>query len=378
MPETNPLLAEPSAGQRQLLELVWDAFRTHQTWPIFQYVEGQLGTDGLDALAVLESFPMIGAPGVRPNYRAVWFQQAGNAAPPPDSPVALTIAGLQHLTGGADAVHTVLKVVDLMVERLRTTHYSPTELVDVTMTRDELAKADHLLAANDTMEQLRHLLARELILPRPQSPEGNWQVILHPELRRLSGVRDIADYLDRITAYLQPEPSAPRSLHLSPLALPESLDYLDAVWRLRFGTSLLTLPGANRTVRLSLDVNSVEAFQAATSALSEVMAGLQIPHVPGVNRSHALGRLAPYLKAEVPGLNEDRIDQAVVLLDAIREVRNGLQHMNATQRAINGLGVLGIKYPITDWSGAWDQLRVQTMAALDAIRDEIRVGPPHG
>lgn len=132
----NPLLKKPTGDQLKLLELVWDAFQRHAVWPIYQYVEASLAYEGLNALAILGSFPTVGSPGVQPRYGPVWYQQAGNVAPPPESPVKLTIAGLQHVPDGPDAIRTFLKVLCSMVACLRATCFSPTTLVEAVITRD--------------------------------------------------------------------------------------------------------------------------------------------------------------------------------------------------------------------------------------------------
>lgn len=131
------------------------------------------------------------------------------------------------------------------------------------------------------MSQLRQLLEHEPAIPRPTSVEGNWRIKLHPELRRYDGVRDATDYLDRVAAFLMPAAEISPPMYPSPLTLPDALGYLDAVWRLHFQEALIKLPGAIQSARLAVDVGSVEEFQAAMSALGEILADLQAPGVDG-------------------------------------------------------------------------------------------------
>lgn len=339
-------------------------------WPIYQYVEARLAYEGLNALAILGSFPTVGGPGVLRSYGPVWYQQEGNVAPPPESPVKLTIAGLQHVPDGPDAIRTFLKVLRSMVACLRATRFSPTTLVEAVITRDEIAKVDHLLEAETAMSQLRQLLEHEPAVPRPTSVEGNWQIKLHPELRRYDFVRDATDYLDRVAAFLMPAAELPPPMYPSPLTLPDALGYLDAVWHLHFQEALIKLPGATQTARLAVDVGSVEEFQAAMSALGEILADLQAPGPS--RREHALERLRTKLKAELANGNVDRIDHAIDTLEAVRKIRNGIQHAGATRKAVSGLAFLRIPYPITDWAAAWNQIRAHATQAFDAIRDELQ------
>lgn len=362
MSDTNPLLATPTDEQRRLLELVWEAFREHGQWPIYQYVEGCLAADGLDALAILGSFPMVGRTGTQPHYQAVWFASQGGAPPRPDSHVALTVAGLRHVPDGHDVIDTFLKVLHFLADRLRTTSFSATELVEPVATKDEVAEVDHLLADDDALLQIRRLLEHECSLVHPKDSVDSWQIPLRPELRRFGGVQDSTDYLNRVQAWLTPDAPPPVPRYTSPLALPESLGYLDAIWQLRFSTPLVKLPSPDRTARLAVDVGSVEEFQAAMSALAEVIDGFAV---------QSPGKLGEHLKEQLADPHADRIDHAADVLRAIKVIRNGVQHTDATQRAIKRLSELGIQYPITDWPSAWNQIRAHAKQAFDAIRDEI-------
>lgn len=369
--ETNPLLAAPTGDQLRLLDLVWEVFRTQGVWPIYQYVEGRLGADGLDALAVLASFPVVGGPGVSPRYSATWYEHSGGAVVHPESQVRLTIAGLQHVTGGTAAIATFLEVLAFLVDSLARAAFSPTQVVEQEVSREQLIAVQHHLEDDQAMAQLHQLLQFEPAVRAAPSSDPSWRIALRPYLRRFADVQDVRDYLDRVAADLQPEAPQPQPSYASPLALADSIGYLDAMWRLRFDSVLLKLPGPGQCARLALDVGSVEEFQAATSALSEILAELQVPKVDGINARHPLGRLGDYLKQQLAEANPGRLDHAVATLDAVRLVRNGIQHTNATPKAVNALGTLSIRYPITSWSDAWDRIRAIATQAFDAIRDEI-------
>lgn len=70
-----------------MLELVWDAFRKHGQWPIYQYEEGCFAAHGLDPLAVLGSFSMVGRTGTQQHCQAIWFASQGGAPPRHESHV---------------------------------------------------------------------------------------------------------------------------------------------------------------------------------------------------------------------------------------------------------------------------------------------------
>ena len=81
----------------------------------------------------------------------------------------------------------------------------------------------------------------------------------------------------------------------SPFTLPASIDYLDAVWRLRFGNRLVAPPGIERSARLAFTATSPEEADSRLSALAEVFKGLTFPVAPVApvstgTRSSASGR----------------------------------------------------------------------------------------
>src|SRR4051812_32174130 len=57
----HPLLEPLNAEQQRLVDVVAEAFLAEEyRWPYFDYVEGALDDEGLDAIEVLGSFPSIG------------------------------------------------------------------------------------------------------------------------------------------------------------------------------------------------------------------------------------------------------------------------------------------------------------------------------
>ena len=87
----------------------------------------------------------------------------------------------------------------------------------------------------------------------------------------------------------------------------------------------------------------------------------------------ALKRLPVFLKARVPTANTDRIDHAVAVLNAIRVLRDSGQHVEALAESAGQLPVLGLAFPITDWSGSWNTITTAAIEAFDTLRDELNV-----
>ena len=122
---------------------------------------------------------------------------------------------------------------------------------------------------------------------------------------RVPGFRDPADYLHRVIQLLRADaPPAVVPAVRAPLDLPEALGYLDAVWRLRFGSHLLgwTLPSA--TAKLVLPCASADEFDARLSALADVLGHLAVEPVlgdaeAGDAKAGSLARLRKTLQREL-------------------------------------------------------------------------------
>ena len=58
MNDPHPLLAPLDAQQKRLVDVVADAFLAEEyQWPFFDYVQGTLDNEALDAIEILQSFP---------------------------------------------------------------------------------------------------------------------------------------------------------------------------------------------------------------------------------------------------------------------------------------------------------------------------------
>ena len=79
--DVTPLVADLTADQETLVGVVWRAYVKHGQWPVFQFVDAELQLSGIDALATLRSFPVVGRAAAGPRYSAVHFKLAGGSAP---------------------------------------------------------------------------------------------------------------------------------------------------------------------------------------------------------------------------------------------------------------------------------------------------------
>lgn len=192
-----------------------------------------------------------------------------------------------------------------------------------------------------------------------------------PSLCRTGG----RDCWQRVVMNVQHEPRAA----LSPLSLPEALDFLDAVWRLAHRSEhLLGQVATSHAAGLALPAGNRDDFKSRVNDLTDTLDNLRVPAARSASgssppREATLGRLKAYLEGEF-GADEAaiaRVGQAIDTLRKINDVRNALQHSRAAPKLPLAFVALGLPYP-PDWPAAWDGVRAIAVDALIALRDEVR------
>lgn len=374
----NVLLAEPTQDQFDLIQTIWEGHESCGQWPIFQYVEARAAERRRDALAILRSFPQVG----HKQYSAVWFDQAGNSTPDARSQVKLTVAGLRHVTTNMPLTEDFVQLVRYLVEVRRSAPYAPNRLVTVKATRAAIAEALYPGTARDQCDARMNTLHGMLRLEPATwmgahgSPRDNeWWPDLGPQILAFADIADVKGYLDRVWEMYAPPQAPPLWTPPPQDALVKAVDYLDAVWRARFGKPLLVLHSAERTAKLASDADDSDAFDSRLTALADLLAHLQVIDVsvgaPG--DTHPLSRLAVFLPPRLSGANAARIEAALNTLRLVKDIRNGMQHANASAGAASALVELGIDYPVVDWQRAWNIIRARSAEAFDTVREEIQV-----
>ena len=362
-----------TADQEALLETVWRAYVKHNQWPVFQYVEAALQEQQIDALRTLASFPCVGS--ATTYYSAVWYERAGRSVPSPESRVALTLAGLRHVSHDLQYCARFLSLLRLLVEERRCAPYSPIHVVMVNVTRDQVSRHFRGMPP-ETWEHLHAFADREPptrtgLTPSPR--EGDWWRDVGPHILDYADITDLDDYLSRVTAQLEP-PRAPAAVvPPPPRGLVGAIDYLDTVWQLRFKTKLVQIDSLERAAMLALPVETSDAFDAALSAFTDVLAHLSVPHQAEASDKHPLTNMGVLLNTRLKTANHERISKALTTLNRIKTVRHGVQHAKASPKAADALRELGIGYPIPSWAWAWDAIRFAGISAFDALREEIQV-----
>lgn len=369
------LKQELTEDQRRLVETVWSAYTKHGRWPYFQYVEAELRRLGVGALATLASFPAVGSAGPGPRYSAVHYEQAGGTVPKPMSLVKLTVAGLRHLHNDLGHSAKFLSLLRLLVEERQNAPFSPVQVVAVNVTPDMIAR--HFRGAAPAAWSFLHEMAGHEpptwsgLSGRPD--EADWWYDVGPHILDYAEIADLDDYLTRVAAQLEPPRTPVYAAPPPPRGLVGAIDYLDTVWQLRFKAKLVQVDSLERAAMLALPAETSDAFDAALSAFADVLGHLSVADQPAAIDQHPLTKLGVFLPARLSTASHNRIREAVTTLNRIKTVRNGMQHAKAAPAAAEALHELGVGYPVTNWSVAWDTIRLAGITAFDALREEIQV-----
>lgn len=180
--------------------------------------------------------------------------------------------------------------------------------------------------------------------------------------------------------------SEPRTA--SPLALHESFDYLDALWKNVLKTHLLRLRGAAVLGKLATPCESASDLESKLSAVADVMNSFDIADadLSPAHRGHkdyVKGRtLARLESALLNRLGDDaevgdavrQVKEGVRVLRSAMALRTGHQHTGggAAGKLPGAFSALGIPYPATSPGMAWARIQSEVLRALEMLREVLR------
>ncbi|MDQ1294770.1 MAG: hypothetical protein QG608_2655 [Actinomycetota bacterium] len=374
------LLAPLTDDQTQLLTLIAKVLDDKRVWPIWQYVDEYMARRGIDAAQVISTLPSISGMGPQPpRYTLVSY---GGALPPGDDQrIHLTVAGLAHIDFLSDIVTMFLRSLTVLANGRARTSFDPDKVTEIVVPESDLINA--LRDSQRWLSLLPDLVRGEPGVWLTQYMPGN-ETFVEDDPRRYPSWRpgkfldwfvscaSIEDYLGRLVAVMRPPaPSAPMTAP-SPLNLASALDYLDVVWRLKFGQSLVVLPGAEKTTRLAFDAATAEEFDNRMSALGDTLKGFKTTGLPGTNGGHPVTRAIDVLTRNCPGIDTERLDHAHTILKAAVDLRNGLQHHGDTrQDIVSALATYGLRFPVLNHTVAWKVIAAAVVEALGAVREAL-------
>jgi hypothetical protein len=126
---------------------------------------------------------------------------------------------------------------------------------------------------------------------------------------------------------------------------------------------------SRNSARLAFDATTAEEFDNRLSATGEMFKGFD---PPGDGQQGGLQRLRTYLRDNLPAESMARVEPALATLRSSTHIRNAGQHMDAATDAAMALPSLGLTYPITDFTYAWQTVQLHVTWALDTVRQEVQ------
>jgi hypothetical protein len=369
---TNPLLAEPTAEQRRLLEAIWEPYIIWDRWPIYQWVDLQLDRQGIDANATLASCPTLRSRFGLGGYGWTW--STGNpGVHSDDDTVGLTVMGMHWVAAAQGEASRFLKMLQLFVHLARNMQPSATEVQVASLTAEEV-RAYLALAPFSNVRRLGDVLRHEpSTMAFVSHPDGHgmWTATLDSRIRGYAGVTNTAEYAGHLQEIISPiRPAAPPS-PWSSLALPEAIDYLNAVWHLHFGADLIGIARSTAAAELTYECESTLEFDSRITALYTIFSQIRIP---GGTQSGKPTGLKKFLTKHPNLKSQPRAVAAAETLETLFRFRAWRHHPDATDGP-EALRRLGVSHPIYDWGAAWRTITERVVDSLNALREEVDLLP---
>jgi hypothetical protein len=374
------LRREIDADELCLIDSVVRGFRTGKgKWPVFQYVEGTVFQDNaLDAMTIFRRCPILSiGPGGLGSYG--WFRVIGQHPwePVQGDQLALTVAGMSLSTNMKNDADRFVMLVGFLCERLRSFVPDPIEVVSIEVTSKQILEFfdsksyPRLGTTKSDVAFLVELLQREPSTWNCQvAPKDDEEslITLNPIIRRYAGVTDVDDYVARLEDQLFPHTEVAEVVYPPGLALPEAIDYLNAVWQMQSEhmNPLISIGRAEASARLAKECSSSEEFDAGLSAFATVIDCLDVPGAGG-----RLIDLRNYLEQRLPEGSRTRAIEAVDDLRAVIDIRVWRQHDETHKRLETGMRRLNVRLPSADWRTTWSTVQWKSVRALNAIREEV-------
>jgi predicted nucleotide-binding protein len=216
--------------QETLVNTVFHVWSRTKKWPTFQYVAAEMEDKGLDAVQLLRSFPTLGQRGgIARVYADVNFDHI-QPAPPEDSIISLSVSALARHPLGDQSAQAFVAVLSYIAERWSLEPRDPTQVVTVTVSADEVAKAlNHRHPQQFVLSVISLVQAEPVRGIRQVSPDPEaWSITVDRGIARYRNLT-LDRYLELVEADLRSAPSSwQQSLELvSPPAPPTRVQSME-------------------------------------------------------------------------------------------------------------------------------------------------------
>jgi hypothetical protein len=304
------------------------------------------------------------------------------ASPQPADTIALSISGMARSTRGHPDVNRFVVMLRYFCERQRNFNAQPDAVQRIIVTSEEIRAA---LSSNgedsspweawfwsmsdDDLQRLSKLIQEE---PSTWNcavtvEEEGFIVDVAPFIRPYHEVTDVEDYVKRLVAEIAPKAPPAELNYPHGLALPEAIDYLNAVWRGHSLAPLIKIPRAEAAARLAFTCTSAEQFDSQLSGLCQLLDALTMPDGSNVK----LYEFDTFLNGHLPEGGYQRAHEAIVTLRSLFTLRAWRQHAADDRSWRQAAQRLGVTLATADWNGAWRRLHLATIDALGIVREEF-------
>lgn len=378
------LLREPTEDERKLLDVVMEDHITRDgTWPIWQYVEAKLFQQHhLEAAPILAGTPRVAVRQGIGSYG--WFRTSSTmfSSPQPPDSIALSISGMARSRRGHPDVNRFVAMLRYLCERQRTFHAQPDAVQQINVASEDIRAALSSIGENSSARTGFVWLTSDDDLQRlskiiPEEPStwnctvtaaGNGFVVnVAPFIRPYYAVTDVEDYVQRLVSEIAPKAPPAELSYPHGLALPEAIDYLNAVWREHSSAPLIKVPKAEVAARLSFTCTSAEQFDSQLSGLCQLLDALTMPD-GSVAKLHEFDT---FLNKHLPEGGYQRVHEAVLTLRSVFTLRAWRQHAADDRNWREAAQRLGVTLPTADWNHAWRRVHLAMIDALGIVREEL-------
>nr|BFD96320.1 hypothetical protein KitaXyl93_76800 [Kitasatospora sp. Xyl93] len=370
----DPLTPEESV----LLRTVWEPFAKNGRFPTSRHVHLVLHRQGIDAAAVLRSLPVAQLSSWNASYRAVHSDRDGYFRP--DGEVRLTLAALYHLRGDETADGICKLLLEAMRAAGKAQEYILTDPYATEAAEAPFAKVLAGTGATDELAQRAELIAaHEWPGLRISRQDANTRIesVQPGSLLPDADFTSVEEYLSAVIVAATPAPVAQPLPYNDndPRALLRAFGVLDVSVELVLRIEGFTpRPPVDRSALLAFGIDDEDGLQTGITVLTEMLSKLKVGKVSSskdVNSDHVLRRLEAWLAEALPGIDTSAVASSAKTFDSVREIRNSIVHPKPGRALLDAHQELGLPYPITDPTVAWDSIRAHTERALTRLYDAI-------